>query len=314
MTRFEYPVPPAAPRRWPWVVVLVLLLVLQGLLWGWRQEQYRLYTTTGLRFSQPIPEELLQQVLEPEGGKTDNTGISASFWGQQLDTVRARSNRQAEEVFCIGYWGDARDCLPVHYQAGTAPGVLGKECALSTALAETLFGSTDVVGLTITWQGKSYVICGIFSAADPVLLAPSRKNLSAAELHGISIDSPRADVEQWCQTVGLPAPHAILYGPQRCWIADCLCWIPLCFIGTVWLGCFFRLSLTWSGAVRGIAWFILALLFALLLPFLLQSLPGWLIPARWSDFSFWETLGQHIGQSRQAWAEIPRFWRDYTHL
>lgn len=311
MTMLNYPALPPAPRRWPWVISLVLLALLQVLFWGWRREQYHLYTTTGLRFSEALSEEVVQEILEPEDDQTDTAGISASFWGQQLDSVQGAGGRKAEDVFCIGYWGDARDCLPVRYRTGSAPGLLGKECALSEALAETLFGSNDVVGLSVTWQAQRYTVCGVFASTDRVLLAPSRDHLTAAELRGVSADAPKADAEQWCQAVGLPTPQAIVYGPQRLWLADCLCWVPLWILGLGWLGYLIHLSLTWPGLLRWVLCFALALAFTLVLPLLLQTLPGWLIPARWSDFSFWKTLVEQIRQGRQALAASTPLWRDY---
>ena len=79
MTMLNYPALLPAPRRWPWVVSLVLLALLQVLLWGWRQEQYRLYATTGLRFSEVLSEETVQGILEPEEEETLLSGISASL-------------------------------------------------------------------------------------------------------------------------------------------------------------------------------------------------------------------------------------------
>lgn len=313
MTMFKYAALPPAPRRWLRIVLLVCLVILQCLLFGWRKEQTRRYGTTGLRFSQSIPEEVLK-TMEEQKENTGQAKIYASFWGQQRDIVKTESGRKAENVFCIGYWGDARDCLPVRYQKGDAPGMLGKECAVSTALAQVLFGSTDAVGFSVNWQTQNYTICGVFLSKDCVLLAPSRENLYAAELRGVSASSPKADAEQWCRTAGLPNPQAIVYGPQILWICDCLCWLPLCAVGLVWLLVFLRLSLTWPALVRWTTWFALALIGALILPTVLQTVPGWLIPGRWSDFSFWGSLGEQISQSRRAWAEAPRFWRDYGSL
>lgn len=311
MTMFEYPMLPPAPRHWPKIVLLICLVILQCLLLGWREEQSRLYTTTGLRFTQSIPEEVLCAIEEQKEDEKP-TKIDASFWGQQRDEVTTESNRKAEEVFCIGYWGNARDCLPVRYLMGDAPGIMGKNCAVSTALAEVLFGSTDVVGLSVNWKAQNYTICGVFLAKDCVLLAPSKKNLCAAELRGVSTSSPKADAERWCKAAGLPSPQAIVYGPQRLWVWDCLCRLPLCLVGLIWLLTFLRLTMTWPGLVRWITWFLLALVFAFTLPDVLLAMPGWLIPGRWSDFSFWSALWERIVQSRRAWAEVPQFWRDYA--
>lgn len=313
MTMPKYPALPPAPRRWPGMVLLAGLVILQCLLFGWREEQNRLYATTGLRFSHAVPMEVLQ-TIEEQQENANSTKIYASFWGQERDVVKAEGGHKAENVYCIGYWGDAKDCLPVRYRTGNAPGMFGKECVVSTALSEALFGSVDVVGLSVNWQGQSYSICGVFSAKDCVLLAPSKKNLCAAELRGVSMSSPKADAEQWCREIGLEQPQAIRYGPQRIWICDRVCWLPLCAVGLGWLFCFLRMTMTWPGLVRWGTWIFLALTFAVLLPNLLQMIPGWLIPARWSDFTFWNSLGEQISQARQAWAASPRFWRDYGSL
>lgn len=313
MMMFKYPALPPAPRRWPWVVLLAGLVMLQCLLLGWRAGQSRRYATTGLRFSQSIPEEVLQ-TIEEQQEDANSTKIYASFWGQKQDTVKTEGGHKEENVFCIGYWGDADDCLPVRYQTGNPPGIFGKECAVSTALSEALFGSTDAVGLAVNWQSQSYTISGVFFGKDCVLLAPTKNNLCVAELHGVSTSSPKEDAEQWCRAVGLATPQAIIYGPQRLWVCDCLCWFPLCAMGLVWIICFLRLTQTWPGLLRWIVWLALAVAFALVLPNILRAIPGWLIPARWSDFSFWNSLGMQIGQARQSWAAAPRYWRDYASL
>ena len=68
-----------------------------------------------------------------------------------------------------------------------------------------------------------------------------------------------------------------------------------------------------QGLARSMARFCLAaaaLGLALLLPLLLESMPGWLIPARWSDFSFWGNLAARIREGLQACKYAPVYWRD----
>ena len=310
----DFPALPPAPQRWPWRILLAVAVLVQCLLFGWQNEQHRLYATTGLRFSEPISVQELQQALEYAESENNTAGIYASFWGQRLDVVTTESPRQAENVFCIGYCGTAADCLPVSYQTGTAPGIFGTECAVSSALAETLFGSTDVVGLSVCWQDTHYTVSGVFAAEDCVLMAPSRENLCCAELRGVSTDTPKAAIDSWCRAAGLPAPQSIVYGPQHVWLADSLTWAPLLFAALCVLISFLHLAHFWSRVSRWFVWFALAFIFALLLPAFLNSLPGWLIPARWSDFSFWQILAEQICQEQQALAGSTHFWRDYAHL
>lgn len=307
----DFPALPPAPQRWPWRVLLVVGVLAQCLLLGWQQKQHRLYATTGLRFSEPLSEQALRQALEYAEIEENSAGIYVSFWGQQQDTVTTQSARQAQNVFCIGFCGSATDCLPVSYQTGAAPGTFGTECAVSSALAEALFGSTDVVGLSVCWEDVSYTVSGVFAAKDCVLLAPSRKNFCCAELRGVPTDTPKAAVNSWCRAAGLPTPQAVVYGPQRVFLADCLALAPLLLAALFVLISLFRLSLSWSRAARWGVWFTLALVFALLLPVLVNALPGWLVPAKWSDLSFWQTLAEQIRRGQQALAQTPRLWRDY---
>lgn len=306
----EYPALPAARPRWPWLVLLAVFAALQWGLCFWAARQAQLYPTTGLRFGEPLQQAELENVLDFMDSEENTRGITASFWGEQQQTVTAEGGRQSSSVICIGYCGDARDCLPVTYSLGDAPGVLGKQCALSDALAQELFGSLEVLGLTVRLAGETYSICGVFEAQDKVLLYPSRQALTCAELRGVSWDIPKTDAEQWCAAAGLPTPYIIRYGPQRVWLARLLCLVPLLLAGIALLAAFLKLTFSWSCWVRSLVWFSLALAAALLLPVLLRALPGWLIPSRWSDLSFWPELFQQIREGLRAQESTAPYWRD----
>ena len=310
MITLEYPALLPAPRRWVrWILVLALVL-LECWLCCWSRKQGRLHATTGVRFDRVLQASELQSALDFTAGEQNEEKIYASFWGEQIDDVGSGTGHKAENVFCIGYYGNAADCLPVNYCYGTAPGTVGEECALSTALAETLFGTDNVTGLQVTLQGKNYTVCGVFPSVDRVLLFPSEKNLTGAELRGISLDAPKTETENWCAAAGLPTPGCILYGPQWVWLCTLFCWGPLLVTGCLLLIVFFRLSRDWPAVWRDFVWLLLALGLALLLPLLLESMPGWLIPARWSDFSFWGNLAARIREGLQACKYAPVYWRD----
>lgn len=303
-----------APPRWRWLAAVILYVVIQGSLCLWAGKTAAAYPATGLRFEQELEPSQITRALEFQESEQNTWAISASFWGQSQQELFAPNGRSVQDAVCIGYCGNAEDCLPVTYTFGGAPGTLGKGCAVSDALADALFGSINVVGQTVMLQQQTYTITGVFSAQDTVLLYPSQQHLTCAELRGVAADAPKADAEQWALAAGLGKPQCIVYGPQRAWAAKSLCWVPALVVAVAVLAKWMYRSLAWPALVRNVMWFAVALGFALLLPSLLAMLPGWLIPARWSDFSFWTNLSDRIRESQQAWQVSMHYWRDVARF
>ena len=307
----EYLALPPGRRRWGYVLCFLLLALTEICLGLYAEKQVRLYTTTGLRFAAPLNEEQLVSVQEHQCSAENEQQIYASFWGQTEKNVSAEYGRTAQQVICIGYSGNAGDCLPIKYLAGGAPGIVGKECSISSPLAETLFGNNQVVGLYLTADQQTFRITGVFSAGEAILLYPTTEELYCAELQGVSLDTPKADVLIWCAAAGLPAPQTIVYGPQRIWFARCFSIIPLLLVGMAGLVTLLRCTTSWPTLIHNGIWFALVLALALMLPTLLSCLPGWLIPSRWSDFSFWQVLADEIHKNRLSWENGVHYWRDW---
>lgn len=306
----DYLALPPARTRWRWLIFLVAVFLLEAALWQNLEQQKGLCQTTGIRFASAIPSEALEQAEAFSSSEKNTQGIYASFWGQCRISVSAPNNRKADAVTGIGYCGNAEDCLPVPYCQGGAPGVAGKGCALSEGLAQSLFGSTDIVGEKVSAQKQVYTITGVFTAEDEVLLFPSREQLTCGELRGVSWDTPKAEVETWCSAAGLGAPQCIVYGPQKIWILSLLCGLPLVAVGIIMCGSALRWSCSWPKGIRALTWVALAVLAALLFPGALEALPGWLIPGRWSNFDFWRDLAERIHEQQRALALCTRYWPD----
>ena len=69
-------------------------------------------------------------------------------------------------------------------------------------------------------------------------------------------------------------------------ISRILCWLPL-----VLAGCFLIMPyLAKLKKLPGLVWAVLALAFVLALPAIIEILPSWMVPTRWSDFSFYGRL------------------------
>jgi len=244
-----------------------------------------------LRYADELPEQAVNAAAE----YVDPDGITVSFVGEKRRTVTAAGGtRRAEGVRAVGYKGNAMDCLPMEYSAGTAPGAGdGYGCAVSSELAWRLFGSTEAVGGVLTLEGKNYGVTGIFEAAEAILLYPARDHFTCAVLRGVPDGDPYTAALRFAAASGLGTPQETSASGQKQWIMGALCWLPLLLTGAVLLAAALRAS-----PHRRLLCFLLALGIAALLPAALAALPGWLLPARWSDFSFWPDL---FAQLKSAW-------------
>ena len=142
-------------RKRGWAVAAVLLVVLQLLLQTRAAHIVQQNPTVTVTLSSPLTAGQLAAAREWEKSNANTQAVTASFWSEKAAAVSADSDRTAEDVTCIGFDGTAQDCLPVEYLQGTAPGVVGQQCAISSTLAWTLFGSYDIMGLTVHWTVPS---------------------------------------------------------------------------------------------------------------------------------------------------------------
>ena len=281
-------------REIPWLIAAVLLIALQFLLQYNAAETARKNPTLGVRFAQPLTAEQVSAAQEWELSDANTQGISASYWGSKDTVVATDLGRRAEKVTAIGYCGNAEDCLPTNYLQGTAPGVAGRQCAISSELAWELFGSYDIVGQEVTQDRSRYIVSGVFDAQNRMILYPAQEGFTAAELRETSPDTPKGDACQWAASAGLDTPQSIEYGPQKVWLAKVLCGLPTLLVMLAMLVILLRMMRQLPKLLRSLLFFALAILAALLLPPFLRNLPGWLIPGRWSDFSFWKNLWEEI--------------------
>ena len=277
----------------PWLAAAAVLVGLQLLLQFRAVRIARQYPTLGVEFAAPLTAEQVEAANTWQQSEANANGITASYWGSTQATVSTALGHTADTT-CIGYAGTAADCLPADYVQSSAPGAVGQQCAISTALAWQLFGSNDILGQTVTLNRVDYTISGVFTAKTSILLYPARSGFTHAALRGISADAPKADAAQWAAAAGLPALQKLDYGPQRVWLARALCHLPAVLVGVCLLAAFLGLVHSAPPVLRHTVYFAAALAFALLVPYFLQGLPGWLIPGRWSDFSFWPRLFQQI--------------------
>lgn len=283
-------------RKVLWGLAAVLLAVLQLLLQANADRAAQAGQALGVTLAAPMTAEQLAAARSWETDNAETGSVAASFWGSTKAAVTSDFGRTAGAVTCIGFDGNAADCLPAVYQHGTAPGAAGQQCAVSSALAWALFGGDDVVGQCVLLDRTQYFICGVFADTDSVLLYPARSGFTHAALRGTSPATPRADAAQWAAAAGAGEVTALDYAPQKAQLAQLLCGLPLLLAGLCLAASVLRFLAGLPPLARGAGYFAAALVFALAQPHALQALPGWLIPSRWSNFAFWGTLWQELSQ------------------
>ena len=219
-------------RKRGWAVAAVLLVVLQLLLQTRAAHIVQQNPTVTVTLSSPLTAGQLAAAREWEKSNANTQAVTASFWSEKAAAVSADSDRTAEDVTCIGFDGTAQDCLPVEYLQGTAPGVVGQQCAISSTLAWTLFGSYDIMGLTVALDRTEYFISGVFKSKSKTLLYPAQSGFTHAALRGLSPDSSVCPACPDCRTGFGRAVAALYLCPARCLARGS----PVCFSTGICVG------------------------------------------------------------------------------
>ncbi len=141
----------------------------------------------------------------------------------------------------------------MEYLQGTAPGVVGQQCAISSTLAWTLFGSYDIMGLTVALDRTEYFISGVFKVKAKRFFI-RRKAALPTRRCGV-FPTPKTDAEQWAAATGAGKITAITYGPQKAWLAQAACALPALIIGLALVVLLLRFICALPGVLHGAALF-----------------------------------------------------------
>lgn len=261
----------------------------------------------GLRFAEPLA-AAQAQALEQAAAQQ---GVDLALWREEDARLTTPLGRSAG-VRLVYTTGSPALCFPVEYVRGTAPGAAQADgCAVSTALADALFGSRDVTGLTLDLPGGARTITGVLRGEAPLALCPagSGAGWTGAELGRVPSGDPRGAARQLLQSAGLGQGAQYLpYGTLKGVLAA-LGWLPAAAAALL-LAVRLWQSLPLRRGGRALAGFALALALALALPALLGALPRWLIPGRWADAAFWHGLGDTLAETLNTFLHLPGTARD----
>jgi len=218
--------------------------------------------------------------------------IRISFWRETQ--ARVRTTWHTGTALVLTFCGTADSAYPARLVTGRFPANGEKHtCAVSSALAWTLWGSTDILGQTVAADKTQYTVAGIFQSGAALMLcggAPdgSYENI---EFAGRFSTPPTELAESVLRAAGI-ADSAELFFPFP-WMAA-LTGYALFPLGMRLLFLLRRLFRKVPRTQRAFAAPVCVFAAAFLLPALLAVLPPWATPARWSDFSYWRAWPQTL--------------------
>lgn len=308
-------------RRW----TALLWLGVYGLcLWFAVQaaaEAQRISPGVSLRYTQALRSDQVIKARAYTQSEQNKDGLFATFWTENESSVQAAASQRTVQGVCsIGFYGAASAAYAAEYLYGTAPGDGDTgQCAVSLSLAWALWGSTDVLGQTVTLDpgtehAQNYKVCGIFSGnSDRILYGASSSDaFRYIELTHVSLDNPSQSVQQFVAGSGLEQPDQMLYDAAIAWLLSAGTGAPVALLlaGGLWNFLFRSLR---NKTQRECLLFAAALLFVCWLPVWLSSLPGWLIPNQWGSMAAWRSLVSAAGERLREWFALCPTARD-VHL
>ncbi|MCL2199651.1 MAG: hypothetical protein FWB80_12090 [Defluviitaleaceae bacterium] len=283
------------------------------------------FSPVSLRFNAPICGDTAFRARQFSIANYESGSFWPTFWNQ--DRAELTVGARTSHVNAISFSGDATLVWPSPYIAGNAPGAIDAHgIAISEALAHTLWGSTDIIGQQVYVNEETRTVRGIFRGTTNLALIPfhiedTSQSWTAAELSG-GISHPqrtpfarffptRSDAESFAVSAGLGVPDYVIMGGALA-LARFMALLPVLVIAVYGVVRFVNTVSQKNAVVRSrfFASLMGLIAFALLLPFVLNALPPWLIPNQWSDFSFWSTLLQQANNSTREFLSVNPTLRD----
>lgn len=260
------------------------------------------YNSIGLRYENEISKDTIKQVKQylNSDGRAEN--LFPTFWKEEKGIISNEFNQVETEI--LAYIGEGYQVFGAEFLLGGYPLEGGeRECAVSDTLAHDFYGSQDILELEFEYKNESYRVGGVFRDDERLVLRTGEmdENYSGVELVGDMKDNPKGEIDCFVTNSGLGNPDQIVYGTTMVSIMEMICNLPILILG----GWMFIYSITYVNKkhprYRSIISFSMLLFFAINLPFLLEQLPPWILPTKWSDFSFWESLYDSMKQKIVDW-------------
>lgn len=265
-----------------------------------------------LRYREP---SLMIEAVEGalENAPAHGTVLDATLWSEyESQPVSNEWDREARLRVLLAY-GDTKRAYPVNCKEGVHPARGDAEgCAVDRAAAYALFGSRDVLGSALTWQGERYVVRGVLEGMRGIVLVQAGEKDTRAFANLALAVSPdvngREAAESFSLMNGFGIPDAIQDAPFCVQFADALALLPAWVVAAALI--INMISRTVGLRTNPVLCLGAAAITAAAAALMLYAsqfsppFPERYIPTRWSDFSFWKGLAAqwkiHAGQLRSV--------------
>ena len=271
------------------------------------------FNRASLRYTTPISGQAAYRARLHSIANAEQDTFWPTFWHESkvnlsVGTRDAQSN-------AILFSGDAGLVWPAEFIAGSAPSVIdARGVAVSEPLAYRLWGSTNIIGMPVHTNEEPRIVRGVFAgAAELVLISFHIEDTSqiwtAVELAGGPPHPTRNNAEQFAMASGLGKPDYVQMGGAVA-LARLMAFFPIFIHAAYGLVLTIRFIRKYYRVATTPVIFAGLILSALMLPFLLNALPPWLIPTHWSDFSFWGQLYRQGSHSLREFLSAPPMLKD----
>lgn len=274
------------------------------------------YSPISIRYDIPISGNDAYHAREYSTQHKEESIYHLTFWEETNSEIA--NEFICVNATCIYYNGDVSVVRPLNILCGTSPGATDNVgCMVSSGLAHKIFGGTDIIGMNIDINGYSYKIRGVFKEDDILVLASiidedTSHSYSAVELSSGLQHPYYGDIETYMHTIGLGKPTGILMGSPT-FIAEIFTILPIIILAVYWLLLLIQQLKKYSSIIKNSLFFIVLLIFTMILPVLLDLLPGWMIPTHWSNFSYWSNIILQIKENLNEYITIKKFSRDISY-
>jgi len=275
------------------------------------------YDTVSLRYELGVDKQQILQVKDYLANNIEEQRLFPTFWKEQEGTLS--TDFQEVSTKTLVYLGEGYRVHHGEFLSGGYPIENDRNgCAISDALAFELFGSMDVIGQEVEFENHSnrsypkeknsdkekvYEIRGVFKEEEKLALFSGEldENYTVVELVGDMKGDSEGAVTIFVGNSGLEMPDQIVYGIGIASLLELACNLPLIIV-VIWLS-LNSISLIQNRypEIKEILWIFVFLLFAYNLPSLLEQIPQWILPSRWSDFTFWQSLLETMIMRIEEW-------------
>lgn len=289
------------------------------------------YDSVSLRYDNGIEKQQILQVKDYLSSEKTEQSIFPTFWKEEEGFITTAFQQVSAKI--LVYLGEGYRVYHSEFLSGGYPIENDTDgCAISDALAFVLYGSTDVVGQVLkyettphdnnqninvdfdnkNYEENQYVVRGVFKEDTNLALFAGKTDgrYKAVELDGDMEGNPEQTSNNFIVNSGLEEPDQIVYGSSIVSILRILVTLPFILMCMWVLIYFIKLVQNKKYISKELLLFLIFLLIGVMLPTLLEGLPQWLLPTKWSDFSFWQSLLETMKLRVEEWFYLKPTMKD----